>query len=260
VTRFKLTLEYDGSGLVGWQRQGNGPSVQAHLEAAVLAFCGEAVTAHAAGRTDAGVHALGQVVHVDIAKAVAADRIRDGLNHHLRPHRVAVLSAEPVEPAFHARFDAIERRYLYRIVNRRPPLTLDRGRAWLVPVALDAEAMHEAAQALVGRHDFSSFRASECQARSPVKTLDALGVERRGAEIRVSARARSFLHHQVRNMAGTLKLVGEGKWSTGDVAAALAARDRRAAGPTAPPDGLYLVAVLYPGEPGSADHPVGDGS
>jgi tRNA pseudouridine38-40 synthase len=259
VTRFKLTLEYDGGGLVGWQRQDNGPSVQALLEDAILALCGESVTAYAAGRTDAGVHALGQVVHFDIAKAITADRVRDALNYHLRPHPIAVLDARRADPGFHARFDAIERRYLYRIVNRRAPLTVDRGRAWQVPVALDARMMHEAAQILVGHYDFSSFRASECQAASPQKTLDALDVERRDSEIRVRARARSFLHHQVRNMVGTLKLVGEGKWSAADVATALAARDRRAAGPTAPAEGLYLEAVRYPEQQGSSDHGVGHG-
>jgi tRNA pseudouridine38-40 synthase len=245
VTRYKLTLEYDGRGLVGWQRQDNGPSVQAALETAVKRFCGEAVSAQAAGRTDSGVHALGQVAHVDLDKATDGDTLRDALNFHLKPAAVAVLSAEAVAPDFHARFSAVERRYRYRIVNRRARLTLDEGRAWFVPVPLDAGAMGAAAQALVGRHDFTSFRASECQAKSPVKTLDALEVSREGEEIRIEARARSFLHHQVRNMVGTLKLVGEGKWTRDDVTRALAARDRKAAGPTAPAHGLYLVAVRY---------------
>jgi len=245
VTRFRLTLEYDGAGFVGWQRQDNGPSVQQALEDAVFAFCGERVTAVAAGRTDAGVHALGQVVHLDIARAVAVETVRDAVNYHLRPAPIAVLAVEAAAADFHARFSAVERAYLYRIVNRRAPLALDRGRAWGVAAPLDAAAMAEAARALVGRHDFTSFRAASCQAASPVKTLDVLEVARAGAEVRVAARARSFLHHQVRNMVGTLKLVGEGKWSAADVAAALAARDRSAAGPTAPPGGLYLVEVRY---------------
>ncbi|MEE9210842.1 MAG: tRNA pseudouridine(38-40) synthase TruA [Kiloniellales bacterium] len=245
MTRYKLTLEYDGRGFVGWQRQDNGLSVQAALETAVQRFCAEAVCVEAAGRTDSGVHALGQVAHVDLDKATDAETLRDALNFHLKPAAVAVLSAEAVAPDFHARFSATERRYRYRIVNRRARLTLDQGRAWFVPVPLDAGAMGDAAQALVGQHDFTSFRATECQAKSPVKTLAALEVSREGEEIRIEARARSFLHHQVRNMVGTLKLVGEGKWSRVDVARALAARDRKAAGPTAPADGLYLVAVRY---------------
>ncbi|MCH8155873.1 MAG: tRNA pseudouridine(38-40) synthase TruA [Proteobacteria bacterium] len=245
MTRYKLTLEYDGRGFVGWQRQDNGPSVQAALEAAVERFCGEAVTVHGAGRTDAGVHALAQVAHIDLDKETGADTLRDALNFHLKPAAVAVLAAEAVADDFHARFSATERAYRYRIVNRRAPLALDRGRAWFVPVPLDAGAMHEAARALLGKHDFTSFRAGECQAKSPVKTLDALEVSRDGDEIRIEARARSFLHHQVRNMVGTLKLVGEGKWRRADMERALAARDRRAAGPTAPADGLYLVAVRY---------------
>ena len=245
MTRYKLTLEYDGRGFVGWQRQDNGPSVQAALEAAVERFCGEAVTVHGAGRTDAGVHALAQVAHIDLDQETGADTLRDALNFHLKPAAVAVLAAEAVADDFHARFSATERAYRYRIVNRRAPLALDRGRAWFVPVPLDAAAMHEAARALLGKHDFTSFRAGECQAKSPVKTLDALEVSRDGDEIRIEARARSFLHHQVRNMVGTLKLVGEGKWRRADMERALAARDRRVAGPTAPADGLYLVAVRY---------------
>ncbi len=245
MTRYKLTLEYDGRGFVGWQRQDNGPSVQAALEAAVTRFCGEAVTVHGAGRTDAGVHALAQVAHIELEKETGADTLRDALNFHLKPAAVAVLAAEAVADDFHARFSATERAYRYRIVNRRAPLALDRGRAWFVPVPLDAGAMHEAARALLGQHDFTSFRAGECQAKSPVKTLDALEVSRDGDEIRIEARARSFLHHQVRNMAGSLRLAGEGKWSRADMERALAARDRRAAGPTAPADGLYLVAVRY---------------
>jgi tRNA pseudouridine38-40 synthase len=245
VARWKLTLEYDGRPFAGWQRQDNGPSVQAALEQAILKLTGEDVTVTAAGRTDAGVHALGQVAHADIAKALAADKMRDALNAHLRPHPVAVLEAAIAADDFHARFQAIARHYLYRIVNRRSPLTLDEGRAWQVQSTLDAGAMHEAAQRLVGQHDFTTFRAAECQAKSPVKTLDRLTVARAGEEIRIEASARSFLHHQVRSMVGSLKLVGAGKWSADDIAAALAARDRARCGPVAPPDGLYLVRVDY---------------
>ncbi|MDJ0951343.1 MAG: tRNA pseudouridine(38-40) synthase TruA [Alphaproteobacteria bacterium] len=245
MTRYKLTLEYDGGGFVGWQRQENGLSVQQALEEAVYRFCSETVTMIGAGRTDSGVHAMGQVAHFDLAEPQATDTVRDALNHHLRPHAVAVLAAEEVADDFHARTSARERLYRYRIVNRRAPLALGAGRAWLVKTPLDAEAMQDAAQALVGKHDFTSFRAALCQAKSPVKTLDELTVRRDGDEIRITARARSFLHNQVRIIAGTLKLVGEGKWDRADVAAALAARDRAAAGPTAPPEGLYLVAVRY---------------
>lgn len=219
--------------------------MQEALEQAIERFSGETVTVHAAGRTDAGVHALGQVAHFDLAKRADPNTVRNALNFHLKPVAVAVLKAEPVSDRFHARRSARRRSYLYRIVNRRAPLALDRGRAWQVAAPLDAEAMHRAAQVLVGRHDFTTFRASRCQATSPVKTLDVLDVGRDGAEIRVTARARSFLHHQVRSMVGGLKLVGEGKWSVEDVAAALAARDRARAGPTAPAEGLYLVEVTY---------------
>lgn len=245
MTRWKLVLEYDGGAFVGWQRQDNGPSVQAVVEQAIAGYAGETVEVHAAGRTDSGVHASGQVAHFDLTRRDDADTVRDALNAHLRPYPVAVLSAEAVADDFHARFAATERAYVYRIVNRRPPLVLDRNRAWWVPVPLDAPAMAAGAQYLRGRHDFTSFRASECQAASPVKTLDHLMISREGAEIRVEARARSFLHHQVRNMVGTLKLVGEGKWLPEDVRAALDARDRRAAGPTAPAEGLYLTEVRY---------------
>ncbi len=245
MTRYKLVIEYDGGDFVGWQRQDNGPSIQAALEDAVAAFCGERAVVTGAGRTDAGVHALGQVAHLDLAKAPAPDTLRDAVNAHLRPAPVAVLAAELADPDFHARFSATGRCYLYRIVNRRAPLALARGRAWFVPVPLDAAAMHEAAQVLVGRHDFTSFRAAECQAKSPVKTLDRLMVERSGEEVEIRAGARSFLHRQVRNMVGSLKLVGEGKWRRADLAAALAACDRRAAGPAAPAEGLYLAGVDY---------------
>jgi tRNA pseudouridine38-40 synthase len=242
-----MTLEYDGTPFVGWQRQSEGVSIQQLVEDAIEKFCGERAVVYGAGRTDAGVHALAQVAHFDLAKEAEPFRIMEALNFHLKPHPVAILDCAAAAPEFHARFSAIERRYRYRIVNRRAPLTLDRSRAFRVSAPLDAGAMHAAAQALVGRHDFSSFRAADCQADSPVKTLDALAVSRFGEEIEVTARARSFLHHQVRNMVGTLKLVGEGKWSAADVADALAARDRAAAGPTAPAEGLYLVAVKYPG-------------
>ena len=245
MTRFKLVLEYDGRGFVGWQRQANGVSVQEVLEEAVFRFCGERVTSHVAGRTDAGVHALGQVAHLDLERTAEAETVRDALNFHLKPHPVVVLRVEPVGHDFHARFSARERAYLYRIVNRRSPLALERGRSWLVPVPLDIAAMQAGAAQLVGRHDFSSFRAAECQAKSPVKTLDRLELAREGEAILVHARARSFLHHQVRNMVGSLKLVGEGKWTPADIRRVLDARDRRMAGPTAPPDGLYLVEVVY---------------
>jgi tRNA pseudouridine38-40 synthase len=245
VTRFRLLVEYDGGPFVGWQRQDNGPSVQQAIEDAIFAFCQERVASVAAGRTDAGVHALGQVVHVDLMRDCTADTLRDAVNFHLKPRPIAILSAAPVTPDFHARFSATGRRYLYRIVNRRGPLALQRGRAWWLPGTLDADGMATAAQRLIGRHDFASFRSSICQAASPVKTLDLLSVERSGEEIRIEAAARSFLHHQVRNMVGSLKLVGEGRWTADDLSNALEARDRRAAGPTAPPEGLYLIAVTY---------------
>jgi tRNA pseudouridine38-40 synthase len=246
MPRYKLTLEYDGAPFVGWQRQDNGVSVQSTLEDAIAKFCGERVVATGAGRTDAGVHALGQVAHVDLAKEWPTNRVRDAINFHVQPHPVAVIAAERVADDFHARLSARQRRYRYRILCRRAPAVVERGRVWHVLKALDVPAMHAAAQALVGRHDFSSFRASLCQAKSPVKTLDRLDVSAQGAEIHVEAHARSFLHHQVRNMVGTLKLAGVGMWTTGDVAAALAARDRAAGGPTAPPEGLYLTEVIYP--------------
>jgi tRNA pseudouridine38-40 synthase len=245
MTRYKLIVEYHGGDFFGWQRQDNGPSVQAEIEAAVKKFCGETVTVSASGRTDAGVHALGQVVTLDIEKDTNADTVRKALNAHMKHVRVSILSAEAVEDNFHARFSATGRRYLYRIVNRRSPLALDLGRAWFVPVPLDADAMHAAAQCLVGHHDFSSFRASHCQANSPMRTLDEISVTREGDEIHIAVAARSFLHHQVRNIVGTLKLVGEGKWSADDMRAALEAGDRSAAGPTAPAAGLYFVGVSF---------------
>lgn len=253
MARYKLTLEYDGAPFVGWQRQDNGLSVQQAVEDAVVRFCGERAHVQAAGRTDAGVHAWGQVAHVDIAKPTRPDVVRDALNFHLKPHPVAVVSAEAVPDGFHARFSATGRRYLYRIVNRRAKLALDAGRAWLVSVPLDDAAMAQGARRLVGRHDFTSFRSTACQAASPVKTLDRLDVSRTGDEIRIDVAARSFLHNQVRIMVGTLKLVGEGKWTPDDVAAALAACNRERAGPTAPPDGLYLAAVRYEAPSGSLE-------
>ncbi len=243
----KLTLEYDGRDFVGWQKQDNGPSVQAALETAIAGYCGQTLPTFAAGRTDAGVHALGQVAHVDLPRDDTPHTIRATINAHLHIARqpVAVLNAEIVPDDFHARFSCLGRAYLYRIVNRPAPLTLEAGRAWLVQKPLDAEAMHDAAQVLVGRHDFTSFRAVACQSQSPVKTLDALTVQRVGEAIEIRTQARSFLHHQVRNMVGTLKRVGEGKWTKDDVATALAAKNRAAAGATAPSAGLYFVRAWY---------------
>ena len=246
MPRYKLTIEYDGTGLVGWQRQANGLSVQQALETAIVNFSGESATVHGAGRTDAGVHALAQTAHVDLARAVAPEVLRSAVNYHLRPANIAVLVAEPVPESFDARLSASGRIYLYRILNRRAPPVLERGRVWHVAPPLDIEAMRAGARHLVGHHDFSTFRDSLCQAKSPIKTLDALELRCAGEEIHVEARARSFLHHQMRNITGTLKLVGLGHWHPDDVARALAARDRRAGGPTAPPEGLYLVKVRYP--------------
>ena len=246
MPRFRLTIEYDGGPFVGWQRQANGRSVQGALEEAVLGLTGARVTIRGAGRTDAGVHALGQVAHLDLTRDWPGDRLADALNAHLRPAPIAVLRAEAVPGDFDARHSALRRHYRYRIVNRRAPLALDAGRAWRVSRPLDAEAMHAAAQRLVGTHDFTTFRSTDCQARSPVKTLDRLDVARYGEEVVIEASARSFLHNQIRSFAGSLRLVGEGKWPASTVSAALAARDRRFCGPIAPPDGLYLLRVDYP--------------
>jgi tRNA pseudouridine38-40 synthase len=245
VPRYKLTIEYDGGPYVGWQRQANGASVQQAIETAIAAFSGEAVTVKGAGRTDAGVHALGQVAHIDLARDWPADTVRDALNAHLRQETVAIVAAEAVADDFDARFSAVKRHYLYRILVRRAPPVIERGRVWWVAQTMDDDAMHAAAQALVGRHDFTTFRSSECQAKSPVKTLDRLDVSRAGDEIAVRATARSFLHNQVRSMVGTLKKVGEGRWPVSAVGEALAAADRARSGPVAPPDGLYLARVDY---------------
>ncbi len=245
MPRYKLTIEYDGTPFRGWQLQDSLPSVQGALEHAAKSLCGLDVRVHGAGRTDAGVHARGQVAHLDLPKDYEPGRVRDALNAYLRPHPVAVLAAERVPGTFEARFSALKRHYLYRIVNTRANLALDLGRAWRVPRALDAEAMHKAAQRLVGKHDFTTFRDSDCQAKSPLKTLDQLDVAREGDEIRVVTSARSFLHSQVRSMVGSLVYVGEGRWTAADLATALEAKDRAACGIVAPPDGLYLMRVDY---------------
>ncbi len=245
MPRIKLTIEYDGGGYSGWQRQKNGVGVQQLIEEAIKEFSGVITTLYGAGRTDAGVHATGQVAHFDLARDDGGDKVRDGLNYHLRKHAVAIVEAAQVADDFDARFSARQRAYLYRILDRRPPTALRRRKVWWTPVALDAQAMNEACTSLPGKKDFSTFRAAHCQADGPVKTLDELSVTREGDEIHVTARARSFLYNQVRIMVGTLKLVGEGKWTAKDVQAALEACDRAQGGPTAPPEGLYLTEVLY---------------
>ena len=245
MPRYKITIEYDGAPFVGWQAQDNGPSVQAALEAALHAFSSEEARVKGAGRTDAGVHALGQVAHFDLGKDWPCDTVRDALNAHLRPDPVAVLGCKTVEPDFDARFSARERTYLYRIVDRRTPLALDRERAWQVPRRLNVPTMNVAAKALLGNHDFTTFRSAQCQAKSPQKTMDRLDVKREKGIVHIEAVARSFLHNQVRSMVGALKLVGEGKWSVGDLAQALEARDRAACAPVAPAHGLYLMRVEY---------------
>jgi tRNA pseudouridine38-40 synthase len=245
MPRYKLVIEYDGTPFVGWQFQAVGSSVQQCIEEAITRFTGETVRIQGAGRTDAGVHATHQFAHVDLTRDWPTDTVRDAINAHLRPHPIAILAAERVDDAFNARMSARGRRYLYRILNRRPPMALDADRVWHVKWPLDAERMHAAAQALVGTHDFTTFRSSDCQAASPVKTLSRVDVERIGDEIRVHAAARSFLHHQVRSMVGSLHQVAAGRWTKADLAAALEARDRSRCGPMAPSCGLYLVGVEY---------------
>ena len=249
MPRYKLVIEYDGGPFAGWQRQENGRSVQQAVEEAIGRFAGHPVRVHCAGRTDAGVHAIGQVAHVNLERLWHSDRVRDAANAHLRPEPVAVVAAQEVGDDFHARFSAVGRHYLYRILNRRAPPALDGGRVWHVPWILDAGLMADAASTLLGGHDFTTFRAAECQADSPLRTLDRLDVARDGDEIRIQASARSFLHHQVRSMVGTLGLAGSGRWSAAHVRAALDARDRARCGPTAPAAGLYLVGVDYPVSP-----------
>ena len=245
MSRYKLTIEYDGTPFAGWQRQTNGRSVQEAIEEAIGRFAGEPARIRVAGRTDAGVHAIGQVAHLDLAPEWRTDTIRDATNAHLRPEPVSIVSAELVPASFNARTSARKRHYLYRILNRRSPPALEVERVWHVPWTLDAAAMQDATRALVGRHDFTTFRAAECQAKSPLRTLDTLDVERVGDEIRIRTSARSFLHHQVRSIVGTLMLAGAGRWSAEDVRAALDARDRARCGPTAPACGLYLARVDY---------------
>ena len=246
MPRYKMIIEYDGAPFSGWQVQANATlTVQGALEAAAEAICGEPIRVHGAGRTDAGVHALGQVAHCDVPKVLVPGRFRDGMNAHLRPHPVGVLSADVVPDDFEARFSAIKRHYVYRITNRRANLAVDAGRVWRVPRPLDVAAMSEAAKRLLGRHDFTTFRDTECQAKSPIRTLDQLDVVQNGEAITISTSARSFLHSQVRSMVGSLVWVGNGRWTPDDLAAALAAKDRRACGIVAPPDGLYLVKVDY---------------
>jgi tRNA pseudouridine38-40 synthase len=245
MPRYKLTIEYDGSGFVGWQRQANGPSIQEAIETALASICGREIAVRGAGRTDAGVHARGQVAHADLDRDWRGDALRDALNAHLRPLRVAVLEAEPVANDFDARFSALRRHYSYRIISRRAPLTIEAERAWLVKRRLDAGSMHDAAQVLVGKHDFSTFRSVECQAKCPVRTLDRLDVVKTGDVIEIQASARSFLHHQVRSMVGSLEHVGAGKWSRADLEDALEARNRARCGVVAPAAGLYLIGVDY---------------
>ncbi len=251
MPRFRLDIEYDGRPYAGWQRQADQPTVQQAIEQAIAKFCGDAVSLRGAGRTDAGVHATGQVAHADLTKSWTGDKVRDAVNAHLQMagERVSILKATPVPDAFDARFSALGRHYLYRILNRRAPAALETGKVWWVPKRLDADAMQEAAEVLLGRHDFTTFRSTQCQAASPVRTLDRLDVARSGDVIEIRASARSFLHNQVRSMVGSLKRVGDGSWSAGDLREALEARDRAACGQVAPPDGLFLTRVDYPETP-----------
>ena len=246
MPRYKLTIEYDGKPYMGWQVQKHGPSVQGALQDAVAKFNGAPVKVQGAGRTDAGVHALGQVAHVDLVKDLRADKVRDALNFHLGEEPISILDSELVDDEWHARFDAIERSYVYRILDRRPKLAIDKGRVWRIPVKLDPEAMHRSAQALIGEHDYSTFRDTNCQAKSPIRSVDEITVERVGEEVQIYVRARSFLHRQVRSFAGCLAEVGRGFWDEGQVKTALEARERSACGPVAPAEGLYLLDVVYP--------------
>ena len=246
MTRFALTVEFDGRPFMGWQRQDHGPSVQQAIEDAAFAVTGERTAVHAAGRTDAGVHGLGMRAHLDIAKPITAFRLGEALNARLRPNPVAILACEEVADDWHARFTCIRRAYEYRIVNRRAPLTWEKGLAWQVAQPLDAAAMHEAAQLLIGQHDFTTFRSAHCQSASALKSLDVLNVTRTGDRLAVVAQARSFLHHQVRSMVGCLALVGLGRWSIDDMGDALAAADRARLGLNAPPDGLFFMHARYP--------------
>jgi len=246
MTRWRLTVEYDGGPFMGWQRQDHGPSVQDALEQAIAKMTGETVAVHGAGRTDAGVHALAMSAHADITRALTPHRLREGINALVRPAPVTVLSVEPVADDWHARFSCVGRRYLYRLLPRRAPPALDRGRVWHLGQPIDADVMAEAAAHLVGRHDFTTFRSAHCQSESPVKTLDSLAVERVDEEVHVRAAARSFLHHQVRSMVGCLALAGQGRWTAEDVKRALEAKDRAALGFNAPPHGLYFVEAIYP--------------
>ena len=259
MPRYKITVEYDGGPFVGWQRQDTGPSIQAALEDAVFALSGERVHVQGAGRTDSGVHARGQVAHFDLLAEKRVEEVRGALTFHLKPHPIVVIAAELAPNGFHARFSATYRRYHYRILNRRTPAAMERGHVWHVPVPLGIEAMQGATSVLIGTHDFNSFRSVSCQAKSSIKTLEELSVTRCGDEIHLDVGARSFLHNQVRILAGTLQMVGRGQWSRADVEAALAARDRTRAGPTAPPDGLCLMEVRYDGRSdadGDAEEPI----
>lgn len=248
MTRFAFTVEFDGRPFMGWQRQSHGPSVQQAIEDAIHAVTGERAIVQAAGRTDAGVHALAMRAHADIATQLSPFRLMGGINARLRPHPVAILTCDPIADDWHARFSCLGRAYVYRIANRRAPLTFEKGLTWQVVQPLDADAMHDAAQMLVGLHDFTTFRSAHCQSQSPVKTLDRLDVERTGDRIAIHAAARSFLHHQVRSMVGCLALVGMGRWTADDLRTALGARDRAALGLNAPPDGLYFLRADYPGD------------
>lgn len=246
MTRFALTIEFDGGPFMGWQRQDHGATVQGAVEEAINKVTGEQVLVYSAGRTDAGVHALAMRAHVDIEKDISAFRLTGAINAHLLPHPISVIACEVVAPDWHARYSCIGRAYQYRIVNRRPPLTIERGRAWRIGPALDAGAMQDAAQVLVGLHDFTTFRSAHCQSASPVKTLDRLDVRREGQHIIIEAAALSFLHHQVRSMVGCLAAVGRGRWNAVDLKTALGAKDRAALAENAPPDGLYFIRALYP--------------